>query len=66
MKIQCVLCDEVEEIGPDSTLGKKLRNRLLYTYVCQKCHQRIARKTEIRKKEGKLRKPTFHKNHDDW
>jgi uncharacterized protein YlaI len=46
MKVQCVICEKIEEIDTDSYLGKKLRNHPLKTYMCKSCHQRIAENTE--------------------
>lgn len=66
MKVQCVLCEKIEEINPDSVLGKKLRHHPLSTYMCNSCTQRITENTEIRRKEGKLKTPTFHLQDDAW
>lgn len=66
MKVQCVLCDKIEEIDPDSLLGKKLRNHPNRTYMCQACADRITVNTEKRRLAGKLKQPTFHKVEDDW
>lgn len=66
MKVQCVLCDVIEEIEQDSPLAKKLRNHPTTTYMCRPCSHRIRINTEQRKLEGRLKKPTFHKENDGW
>jgi uncharacterized protein YlaI len=66
MKVQCVICEKIEEIDTDSYLGKKLRNHPLKTYMCKSCHQRIAENTEKKRNEGKLKESTFHIQDDDW
>lgn len=66
MKVQCVLCDKIEEKDPNALIGKKLRNRPAATYMCNPCSQRIKINTEKRRMEGRLKTPTFHKEKDEW
>lgn len=66
MKVQCVICEKVEEIDEDSYLGKKLRNHPLSTYMCNSCHQRVTENTEKRRMAGKLAETAFHRQDDEW
>lgn len=54
MKVQCVICDRIDELSDDLPLAKKLRNRLIHTYMCPACHDRIAEKTQERLATGKF------------
>lgn len=66
MKVQCVICDAIEDINGDSILGKKLRNHPLVTHMCQSCRERIAKNTEKRRQEGRLPALPFPEQEDDW
>ena len=45
MKVQCVICDRIDVLSDDMPLAKKLRNRLIHTYMCPECHDRIEERT---------------------
>lgn len=66
MKVQCILCDVIEELEDDSPLAKKLRNRPIHTYLCAECHERIKQKTLARHRTGKFRLFRSRKDEDDW
>ncbi|GAB7387687.1 hypothetical protein BSNK01_15240 [Bacillaceae bacterium] len=51
MKVKCVLCDKIEEIDDESYTAKRLRNKILATYLCAACHKRIAEKTIANRKK---------------
>lgn len=55
MKVQCVICDTMNEIDDDLPLSKKLKNRPINTYMCNNCHDRIKMNTEARLATGKFR-----------
>lgn len=55
MQVKCVLCDVVESIENHSPKAKKLRNRRVHMYLCQKCHHRITVKTNKRHATGKFK-----------
>lgn len=48
MKVVCSLCDTVHEIDPNTPLGKRFSNHPLKTFLCTRCHDRIADKTKRR------------------
>ncbi|SDJ04266.1 YlaI family protein [Salimicrobium halophilum] len=48
MRVQCVLCDQIESIDSKSLQAKRLRNRRTSTYMCQSCHDRITTNTTKR------------------
>ena len=48
MRVKCVICDKIENIKDDSFQAKRLRNRPIYTYMCEACTDRITEKTEQR------------------
>ncbi|SER97291.1 Uncharacterized protein YlaI [Gracilibacillus ureilyticus] len=55
MRVKCVICDGINRIDNDSPQAKKLRNRLIHTYMCPECNDRITVKTKERHKTGKFR-----------
>jgi len=55
MKVKCALCDKVESIEDQSPKAKKLRNRRIHMYLCQKCNKRIADRTNERHATGKFK-----------
>ncbi len=55
MKVQCVICDRIDELPHDLPLAKKLRNRPINTYMCPQCHDRIEEKTKARLATGNFR-----------
>ncbi|MEK3935233.1 YlaI family protein [Sporosarcina sp. FSL W7-1349] len=48
MRVKCVICDEIGQLPDDLPLAKKLRNRPIHTYMCERCSDRIAEKTIAR------------------
>ncbi|MFF2752347.1 YlaI family protein [Psychrobacillus sp. NPDC058041] len=54
MKVQCAICDRIDELSNDLPLAKKLRNRPIHTYMCPTCHDRIEEKTKTRLATGKF------------
>ncbi len=52
MRVKCALCEIIEDIDDYSLQAKRLRNRPIHTYMCEKCHDRIAEKTEKRVSTG--------------
>ncbi len=66
MKVQCVLCERIDELDPDTPLAKKLRNRPIHTYMCSECHERIKKRTEKRIATGKFRFYRSWEREDDW
>lgn len=65
MQVKCVLCDTVEAIEDDSAEAKKLRNRRIHMYLCQKCNRRIGQKTKMRHATGKFSLYKEKSNKDD-
>jgi uncharacterized protein YlaI len=55
MRVKCVICDSINELDDDAPLAKKLRNRLIHTYMCTECHDRITINTESRLATGNFR-----------
>ncbi|MEI2664879.1 YlaI family protein [Rossellomorea sp. LJF3] len=55
MRVKCALCEVIENIDDYSLQAKKLRNRPIHTYMCEKCHDRIKEKTEKRVSTGNFR-----------
>ncbi|WAA11096.1 YlaI family protein [Fervidibacillus albus] len=66
MKVQCVICDQIENIEDYSPLAKKLRNRPIHTYLCDECYERIKKRTEERLLTGKFQIFRSHERQDDW
>ncbi|MBT2581818.1 YlaI family protein [Planococcus sp. ISL-109] len=52
MRVQCVICDKIEELEEDTLQAKRLRNRPIHTHMCQECNERIAKRTEERLATG--------------
>jgi len=59
MKVQCVICDKIDELPHDLPLAKKLRNRPIHTYMCTICHHRIEERTKERLATGNF---TFYRS----
>ncbi len=55
MRVKCVICDSIEKINNDCPQAKKLRNRLIHTYMCPSCDERIKKNTLARHKTGKFK-----------
>lgn len=66
MRVKCVLCDKVETIDDETLLAKRLRNRPIHTYMCQDCHDRIAKRTKERLQTGKFKLYRDPKTDEDW
>ncbi|NEU29511.1 YlaI family protein [bacterium LRH843] len=49
MRVKCVLCEKIDNLDDFLPLSKKLRNRPIHTYMCEECHDRIAKRTLERK-----------------
>ncbi|SFD83312.1 Uncharacterized protein YlaI [Lentibacillus persicus] len=52
MKVQCVLCDEINDIEDNSLQAKRLRNRRIRMYLCPECYERIDNNTKKRHATG--------------
>ncbi|WP_373895896.1 YlaI family protein [Virgibacillus natechei] len=55
MQVKCVICDTVETLEDQSPEAKRLRNRRVHMYLCEKCHDRIEYKTKQRHSTGNFR-----------
>jgi uncharacterized protein YlaI len=55
MRVKCTLCDVIESIDDESLVAKRLRNRPIHTYMCEKCHARITIRTKERSDTGNFR-----------
>ncbi|WP_163536681.1 YlaI family protein [Gracilibacillus sp. YIM 98692] len=55
MRVKCVICDKINRIDNDCPQAKKLRNRLIHTYMCPTCDERIAQNTLKRHQTGNFR-----------
>ncbi|MGM0844450.1 MAG: YlaI family protein [Bacillota bacterium] len=55
MRVKCTLCDVIESINDESLTAKRLRNRPIHTYMCDKCHERITNRTNERSDTGNFR-----------
>ena len=66
MKVQCVICDQQSELEDDTPLAKKLRNRPIHTYMCERCHKRIEEKTKARIASGQFQLYSFKKDEKEF
>jgi len=66
MRVKCVICDKIESLEDDSFQAKRLRNRPIYTYMCETCSTRITERTEQRIATGNFHLYRSKKNQDDW
>ncbi|WP_106534662.1 YlaI family protein [Planomicrobium soli] len=55
MRVQCVICDKIEELNDDTLQAKRLRNRPIHTHMCDECHERITERTNERLASGSFR-----------
>lgn len=55
MRVKCVVCDAVEMLDDDLPLAKRLRNRPIHTFMCEKCNERIAINTQKRIATGNFK-----------
>lgn len=65
MKVQCVICDSVENIDGHSLQAKRLRNRRINMYMCPSCYKRIEVNTKKRHATGNFRLYKEVKTNDD-
>lgn len=77
MRVKCSICDKIETIDDDTLIAKRLRNRPIHTYMCQECHDRIAKNrgtaengkiyfspgTAEKRKSQKIKRPLNHTEH---
>lgn len=66
MKVQCVMCDIIEELNDNSFAAKRLRNRPIHTYMCNECDQRIAKNTQKRVESGNFVLYQNKPQEEDW
>ncbi|WP_071459310.1 YlaI family protein [Bacillus massilinigeriensis] len=66
MRVKCVICDEIESIENDTLVAKRLRNRPIHTYMCDSCHERIAKKTQKRIATGNFKLYRSRTEEDEW
>jgi uncharacterized protein YlaI len=66
MRVKCVICDTIENIEDDSFQAKRLRNRPIYTHMCQPCYDRITEKTQERIATGNFHLYQSKKPKDEW
>lgn len=63
LKVQCTICDIIEELDNESLEAKRLRNRYSHLYLCDVCYERIKINTLKRHETGKFK--LFHTEEDD-
>ena len=66
MNVKCVICDKIETLKDDSFQAKRLRNRPIYTYMCESCSNRITEKTEQRIATGNFHLYRSKKQQNEW
>lgn len=67
MRVKCVLCERINRLDDELPLAKKLRNRLIHTYMCDECNARIEEKTLARIATGNFRHyRSSHPTEDDF
>ncbi|WP_243290842.1 YlaI family protein [Bacillus sp. FJAT-47783] len=66
MRVKCVLCDKINTIHDETLLAKRLRNRPIHTYMCEKCHERIATRTNKRIESGNFKLYRDKKTEEHW
>ncbi|MDR7072102.1 YlaI family protein [Fictibacillus barbaricus] len=66
MRVKCVLCDNIEVIENECLLAKKLRNRPIHTFMCEKCKERITDKTAQRAATGNFTLYRSPDTNNDW
>ncbi|WP_019242452.1 MULTISPECIES: YlaI family protein [Bacillus] len=66
MKVKCVICESIEILHDDSPTAKKLRNRPIHTFMCQKCHDRIEARTNERLATGNFKFLKPENKEKDW
>lgn len=66
MRVKCVICDQIEAIEDDSFQAKRLRNRLIHTFMCKSCEDRITERTNERIATGNFKLYRSRKEEEDW
>ncbi|WP_028398876.1 YlaI family protein [Ectobacillus panaciterrae] len=66
MRVKCILCEIIEQLDDENPLAKRLRNRPIHTYMCQRCHDRIAERTKERLETGKFRLYRDKQLEEEW
>ncbi|MGF2615500.1 DUF2197 domain-containing protein [Rossellomorea vietnamensis] len=66
MRVKCTLCDVIESIDDESLTAKRLRNRPIHTYMCDKCRERIATRTKERADTGNFKLYRSVKSKNDF
>jgi uncharacterized protein YlaI len=66
MRVKCVLCDKIDKLDDHLPLAKRLRNRPIHTYMCDKCYERIRERTEARKETGLFQLTIQKKEESEW
>lgn len=64
MQVKCVLCEGIDGIDDYSLEAKRLKNRKISLYLCEKCHTRISKKTEQRHATGNFNLYKEKENND--
>ncbi|WP_034741264.1 YlaI family protein [Halalkalibacter wakoensis] len=66
MRVKCVLCDKIDKLDDQLPLAKRLRNRPIHTYMCDRCYERIKNRTEARKASNSFQLTVETKEESDW
>ncbi|MFX3624332.1 MAG: YlaI family protein [Ectobacillus sp.] len=66
MRVKCILCDAIEQLNDETPQAKRLRNRPIHTYMCQRCYDRITERTLQRLKTGKFRLYRDTTKEEEW
>lgn len=66
MKVKCVICDRIESIPDDLFEAKRLRNRPIHTFMCDKCEERIREKTYARMATGNFKLYRSNNKKENW
>lgn len=66
MKVQCVICDQQSFLEDEDPLAKKLRNRPIHTFMCEKCSERIRNNTEARFRTNHFKLYEYEQKDDDF
>ncbi|MBO9130309.1 YlaI family protein [Bacillus sp. 165] len=66
MRVKCVLCDEIHTIENETLLAKRLRNRPIHTFMCNRCQERIEQRTKERLASGKFKLYRDKQLEEEW
>ena len=66
MNVKCVICDKIENLKETYSGEKRLRNRPIYTYMCETCSNRITERTEQRIATGNFHLYRSKKQQNEW